>query len=1303
MRWRRIIGWTAAILGILVIAGLAGGFLFLRTARFRRLAIREIVQSANEATGGRTDIRNFDFQLSTLTAHLYDITLYGAESAGQPPLLHVDKLTVAFKIRSVLQRKIFLSELSIDHPVAHFRVNRQGESNIPKPPEKQGGNHTNGFDLAARHVLLTSGEINYQDKTIPLDADLNDLRTEIHFESLATKYLGTISYNTGLIRYGAKPPFPHSLEASFSATPTQFSVQSALLKVRSSTFSLHADITNYANPTVDGRYDIRIHTQDFSPMTRPVAPAGDVSLSGSMHYQSSGTQPMLLGISIHGQMNGDELAATTPEGRFNLRRLQGHYQLVNGTFQLRDVNFETLGGRILADVELKNLDTTPESRVQATLRGISVEDAQHVLRAADVKRVILLSRADGALDASWKGSLENLRASADLTLTAASVRDFRTSGNAMPLDGSIHASYDGARNVVTLRPTSLHIPSATVAVQGELSDRSNLQIQASTADLHQLAALLSATELAPQSPLEIAGAASLQGSIRGSLQHPQFSAQFSAQNLQVQGSAWSSAKFSVEANSSQIAVQDAVLVSSHAGRASINGKVGLQRWSYLPSNPVAVNLSVQRLSVADLLRLANLHYPVSGNLSADIALHGSQLNPVGSGSLSIDDASAYDEPVQHLRANFHADRKSLTSTLDLKLPAGSVNATVAYAPRGKTFDVRLNAPSLLLQKFQTVQAKNLGMSGTLAIVANGKGTLDDPQLTASVELPQLHVRDKSISQIKAQLQVANRHAQLTLDSEVAQASVHSRANVNLTGDYYTEAVIDTSVVPLDPLLAMYSPGLPQGFQGETELHASLKGPLKDKSRIEAHLTLPILKASYQSLEIGAAGPIRADYADSVITLQPAEFRGTDTSLRVQGRVPLAGNTAPSLTAQGSVDVRILRIADPDLQSSGTLSLDVRASGTAQNPAVQGQVHLQDVTLSTPAAPLGVQKLNGTLDISNNSLQISRLEGEMGGGQVSLGGSISYKPNLQFNVSLQSKSVRLRYPTGVRAVLDGNLVLSGTSDASTLSGRVLVDTLSFTPDFDLSKFSDQFSGNGVPAQPGLADSIRLAVGLQSKSNLSATSSQVSIEGQVNLQVVGTAANPVIIGRTDLTSGELFYRNARYQLQRGIITFDNPNETEPTLNVSVMTTVEQYKLTIMLRGPFDKLTTSYTSDPPLATADIINLIASGQTTQEAAASGQSTDSMIASQVASQVTGGIQHLAGISALQIDPLLGGDQNPSARVAIQQRVTKNFLFTFSTDLSLPGSEIVQGNYQINNRWSMSVTRDEVGGISVDGKYHTKF
>jgi hypothetical protein len=38
------------------------------------------------------------------------------------------------------------------------------------------------------------------------------------------------------------------------------------------------------------------------------------------------------------------------------------------------------------------------------------------------------------------------------------------------------------------------------------------------------------------------------------------------------------------------------------------------------------------MAIADLQRLANVHYPVSGDLSADVSFHGSQDNPAGSGS-----------------------------------------------------------------------------------------------------------------------------------------------------------------------------------------------------------------------------------------------------------------------------------------------------------------------------------------------------------------------------------------------------------------------------------------------------------------------------------------------------------------------------------------------------------------------------------------------------------------------------------------------------------------------------------------------
>jgi translocation and assembly module TamB len=198
--------------------------------------------------------------------------------------------------------------------------------------------------------------------------------------------------------------------------------------------------------------------------------------------------------------------------------------------------------------------------------------------------------------------------------------------------------------------------------------------------------------------------------------------------------------------------------------------------------------------------------------------------------------------------------------------------------------------------------------------------------------------------------------------------------------------------------------------------------------------------------------------------------------------------------------------------------------------------------------------------------------------------------------------------------------------------------------------------------------------------------------------------VIIGRVDLTSGELFFMSNRYQLQRGIVTFNDPNQTNPVLNVQATSTIQQYNLTLTLTGPVERLNTNYASDPALPTADIISLIYRGETVDQASAAGTSTESMVASQAASEVSGGVQKLAGISSLQIDPLIGGNNtNPSARIAFQQRVTKNFLFTFSTDVSQPEQEIVEGEYQINRRWSVTATRDQLGGVAIDGRFHTRF
>ncbi len=249
------------------------------------------MQEVETATGGKAQIGGLQLNLHTLTANLYNITVRGTESPDQPPLLHADQLTVQIKILSLMGRKFSLQQLLIAHPVAHIQVSKDGKTNLPSPPPGNSQGTTNLFDLAIGHARLTNGEIDYNDRKTPLDADLFDLNADIYFVSLSKTYEGRLSYTRGQLRYAEYAPVAHDLNAKFSLSPERFDLQSAELKVGASTARLRAEISNYSNPTADGDYEIRIHAQDFAQLSPAVAPAGDVSLAGKLTYQSAANNP----------------------------------------------------------------------------------------------------------------------------------------------------------------------------------------------------------------------------------------------------------------------------------------------------------------------------------------------------------------------------------------------------------------------------------------------------------------------------------------------------------------------------------------------------------------------------------------------------------------------------------------------------------------------------------------------------------------------------------------------------------------------------------------------------------------------------------------------------------------------------------------------------------------------------------------------------------------------------------------------------------------------------------------------------
>src|SRR5262249_25630166 len=158
--------------------------------------------------------------------------------------------------------------------------------------------------------------------------------------------------------------------------------------------------------------------------------------------------------------------------------------------------------------------------------------------------------------------------------------------------------------------------------------------------------------------------------------------------------------------------------------------------------------------------------------------------------------------------------------------------------------------------------------------------------------------------------------------------------------------------------------------------------------------------------------------------------------------------------------------------------------------------------------LGIQNLNGVLDINNDKITIVQLSGESGGGQISASGQIAYRPQLEMDVAMKANHVRILYQDQIRVLLDSNLNLVGNAQASKLTGRVLVNNLRFTPNFDLTSLAGQVeSGPESMPSPGFTQNLKLNITVQTSNQLDVMSNQVSLQGSANLEVIGTAQNPV----------------------------------------------------------------------------------------------------------------------------------------------------------------------------------------------------
>jgi len=468
--------------------------------------------------------------------------------------------------------------------------------------------------------------------------------------------------------------------------------------------------------------------------------------------------------------------------------------------------------------------------------------------------------------------------------------------------------------------------------------------------------------------------------------------------------------------------------------------------------------------------------------------------------------------------------------------------------------------------------------------------------------------------------------------------------------------------------------------------------------------------------------------NNTVTVDSARLTGRGTDLSITGKALLQQKGSLDLRVNGHLDLAIVHEFDSDLASSGAVTAEATVRGPLDSPQINGRLQFQNAAFALNDLPNGISNANGEILLTNdlrgatreNRATIQSFTGETGGGKVEISGFAAYSGDeAVFRVHARADQVRVRYPEGVSTVANARLDLTGTLERSELSGIITILRTGFNLQSD---FSSVIAKSAEPvrtpaARAGLLGGLNFDVQIETAPDIQLQSSLTEdLQAEANLRLRGTFSNPAVVGRVTITQGQVVFYGTKYTISDGSIAFYNPLKVEPVLDINLETKANGIDITLTVAGPLNKLHLTPRSDPPLQFNEIVALLATGRppTSDPTLLAQQNTapqswqqmgaSALLGQAIANPVAGRLQRFFGVSKLRIDPTIEGvENNPQARLTLEQQVTSDITFTYITNVTSTNPQVVRVEWSFSKQWSVVALREENGVFGLDFFFKRRF
>jgi translocation and assembly module TamB len=1325
-RWRKVLWLEHALwlLGTWTLLAIALAAIALYSGMANPLLRRALVSRLETLTGGKVEVRTVSVGWFSLDATVRGLVVHGKEPSNTEPLFSVEQAKIGVRIDSFWGRRVSLKELILQQPRLHVRVEKDGTNNLPtisRSSTSQKPLNETLLDLHVGHLQITDGWLLYNNVRKLVAVEGGELRFNMTLAGTPDSplYLGTLDWDSIELARRRDVPVPANLSAKFSLDKEGFTIDQAVLDLGRSHLDAEAKMPDLSEVNLTYRYRGWLDLLDLREAFRtPEIPLGRVDLRGEGRFANGS----VLG---KGSFAGDNITLSFQDFHSANLSSRSSYTLDEKGVVLPDFAAYALGGSV-------------KGRVVMRYQGLQ-------FRAETQLQDIRLSAVTPAIDHAGF-PIDSLHW--DAVISADTVEtwhdnflDFDVSGRMhwgepqqvlpghMPTAGDWTLRYRDKVNTLDITQGEFETPTTRGTVSGVLAPKdTNLDLHLHAGSLETwndfIHAIAGDQPGTPEAEVRLAGSMQWDGTITGPSEGPTFQGHFRGENIRYDQVALDSMDGDMLYSPSEL-----VLSRAHAYRgamqAGIEGILALKDWEFRPDSQWSSEIDLEKVPLEGLEQLAGWNYPLQGSLTGQFHGRGTRAEPALTGNFDLADGNVYGLTFNRLRGQLNvlpdevrlsnAELRFFAPGTEKTGGAGIVTGNAAYRYVDHSLTTDLVGASLPLANFGKIQSAGLPLNGQITFRLKSSGSVTQPVAEGSFRVVDLQIGKEVIGSFDGDLNSDGKEARLKLKSAMSEGAISGDISLGWTDPMPLDGKISIQNINLDPYLvtALHLKSFPG--HGAADGDITVKGEIKHPENLVVDSNLTKLVLTYEAMKLENSGPIHLTSTRDSLKIVSARLQGSNTNMDLSGSVQFTGRRTVAMKLNGTLDLRLLSAYIKDVDIGGHLDMNASFEGTLDRPRIIGRMKLMDASARSADFPTGLSNVKGDLIFDANRLFFDNLTGEAGGGLLTLSGSVNYseKP-LRYDISAKTDRIRVRYPEGISWLVGGGLRLAGTLDGGLLSGKVIIQRVNLNEGLESAGILVSSSETSGGATSSFLRNLQFDVEASSTPDARMEWPGAHLEAEANLRVRGTAEHPIMLGHIHVLSGDLYFRNNRYRVARGDLNFANPFRLDPVINVEATTNIQQYEITLNFSGQSSKLSLSYRSDPPLPANDIITLLALGQTSSESALrtggtgttqSGTTGASALLSEaISSQLGGRVERLFGITRFRVDPGLNGvtasgaGQNATARITVQQQVTRNLTVLYESNVNSTQQQVIQVEYIVNRNVSVVALLDQNGTFGIDVK-----